>query len=165
MRIAKFHSRDRLTTSTYHLNTTRWHKQIEDSAIDSQMAEDSIVNKKGEVALEGCKKALSAMSAGFPCVAVTGIWNGVNANRDENGKTESYNLIPTLKHLSNCKIYIAFDRDQASKTIKNVIQARSVLAKALIAWRVTAPLPPSKLSSSQSFLKTTTSSQIEDINR
>jgi Domain of unknown function (DUF3854) len=81
---------------------------------------------------EGAKKALSAMSAGFPCVALTGIWNGVKANRDENGRTESYDLIPTLRHLANCKIYIAFDRDQASKTIKSVIQARSVLAKALM---------------------------------
>ena len=81
---------------------------------------------------EGCKKALSAMSQGFPCVALTGIWNGVKANRDENGKTTSYDLIPTLKHLADCKILIAFDRDEKSATIKQVIKARSVLAKSLI---------------------------------
>jgi hypothetical protein len=84
------------------------------------------------VVTEGAKKALSAMSAGFPCIALTGIWNGVKANRDENGKTTSYDLIPTLKHLSDCKILIAFDRDEKSATIKQAIKARSVLAKSLM---------------------------------
>jgi Domain of unknown function (DUF3854) len=81
---------------------------------------------------EGCKKALSAMSHGFPCVALTGIWNGVTAHRNDNGKVESYDLIPSLKYLAGRKIYIAFDRDKAPATIKNVIQARSVLANKLI---------------------------------
>jgi Domain of unknown function (DUF3854) len=72
------------------------------------------------------------MSQGFPCIALTGIWNGVKANRDENGKTTSYDLIPTLRHLADCKILIAFDRDEKSATIKQVIKARSVLAKSLI---------------------------------
>ncbi len=81
---------------------------------------------------EGCKKALSAISAGFPCIALTGIWNGVKANRDENGQTTSYDLIPTLRHLEGCKILIAFDRDEKSATIKQVIKARSVLAKSLM---------------------------------
>ncbi len=78
---------------------------------------------------EGCKKALSAMSHGFPCVALTGIWNGVTAHRDENGKTESYELISSLKFLLGRNIYIAFERDEKAATIKKVIQARSVLAK------------------------------------
>jgi hypothetical protein len=82
---------------------------------------------------EGCKKALSAMSKGYPAIALTGIWNGVIANRDENGNTESYKLIPSLyPFLGEAKIYIAFDRDQKAGTIKKVIQARSVLAKKLI---------------------------------
>jgi Domain of unknown function (DUF3854) len=84
------------------------------------------------IVTEGCKKALSAISQGFPCVALTGIWNGVTANRNENGKTESYDLILSLKYLFGRKIYIAFDRDKAAATIKNVIQARSVLANKLI---------------------------------
>jgi Domain of unknown function (DUF3854) len=81
---------------------------------------------------EGCKKALSAMGLGFPCIALTGIWNGVKAYRDENGKTTSYELILSLKYLIGQKIYIGFDRDKAAATIKNVIQARSVLAHELI---------------------------------
>lgn len=90
-------------------------------------------NKIPIIITEGCKKALSAMSLGFPAIALTGIWNGVIANRNENGKTESYKLIPSLfPFLGDAKIYIAFDRDKAAATIKNVIQARSVLANKLI---------------------------------
>jgi Domain of unknown function (DUF3854) len=81
---------------------------------------------------EGCKKALSGLAQGFPCVALTGIWNGVTVFRNENGKTESYDLILSLKYLFGRKIYIAFDRDKAAATIKNVIQARSILAQKLI---------------------------------
>jgi Domain of unknown function (DUF3854) len=81
---------------------------------------------------EGCKKALAGMSLGFPTIALTGIWNGFITNRDENGKTESYDLIPSLINLNDTKIYIAFDRDKAAATIKSVIQARSILAKKLI---------------------------------
>jgi Domain of unknown function (DUF3854) len=89
-------------------------------------------NKIPIIITEGCKKAISGMSHGFPCVALTGIWNGVIANRNENGKTESYELIHSLTLLTHTKIYIAFDRDKAAATIKNVIQARSVLANKLI---------------------------------
>jgi Domain of unknown function (DUF3854) len=89
-------------------------------------------NKIPIIITEGCKKALSAMSLGFPAIALTGIWNGVTTNRDENGTTLSYDLIPSLKFLEETKIYIAFDRDQKASTIKKVTQARSVLAKKLI---------------------------------
>jgi hypothetical protein len=89
-------------------------------------------NKIPVIITEGCKKALSAMSQGYPSIAVTGIWNGVIAHRDENGKTENYSLIPSLHFWNNSKIYIAFDRDQKAATIKQVIQARSILAKQLI---------------------------------
>jgi hypothetical protein len=89
-------------------------------------------NKIPVIITEGCKKALSAMSIGFPAIALTGIWNGVIANRNENGKTEGYDLIHSLTLLSHTKIYIAFDRDKAAATIKNVIQARSVLANKLM---------------------------------
>jgi Domain of unknown function (DUF3854) len=81
---------------------------------------------------EGCKKALSGMSMGFPTIALTGVWNGVAARRDDNGKTESYDLIPSLTTLNNTKIYIAFDRDERISTIKKVAHARSVLAQQLV---------------------------------
>ena len=81
---------------------------------------------------EGIKKALAAISQGFPCIAVTGIWNGVKAVRKDNGETDYYSLIPSLRHLKDKKILIAFDRDKAPATIKSVIQARSILAKELI---------------------------------
>jgi Domain of unknown function (DUF3854) len=81
---------------------------------------------------EGCKKALSGLSIGLPCVALTGIWTGVTASRNENGKTESYDLILGLKYLFGRQIYIAFDRDQRISTIKQVAHARSVLAQQLI---------------------------------
>jgi hypothetical protein len=63
------------------------------------------------VIAEGAKKTYAAMSAGFPAVGLTGIWNGVRADRDENGKTTGYELIPSVKHLSDRQILIAFDRD------------------------------------------------------
>ena len=81
---------------------------------------------------EGCKKALSAISHGFPCVALTGVWNGVKAIKNENEETQEYKLIPSLQHLAGRKIYIAFDKDQQASTIKKVTQARSELIKALI---------------------------------
>lgn len=81
---------------------------------------------------EGCKKALAAMSLGFPAVGLTGIWNGFITNRNDNGATEGRELIPSLQYLTESKIYIAFDRDKAASTIKNVIQSRSILAKELI---------------------------------
>jgi P4 family phage/plasmid primase-like protien len=81
---------------------------------------------------EGCKKALSAMSAGFPCVALTGVWNGVITHRDENGNTVKRELIPSLLHLAGRKVFIAFDRDTKNSTIKKVTHARSVLAEQLL---------------------------------
>jgi putative DNA primase/helicase len=83
---------------------------------------------------EGAKKAMAAISEGFPAVGITGIWNGVSANRDENGFATSYSLIPTLLPIaSNDRVInIAFDRDKKASANKDVIQARSVLAKLLI---------------------------------
>jgi putative DNA primase/helicase len=81
---------------------------------------------------EGIKKALAAISQGFPCVAVTGIWNGVKAIRKDNGETDYYSLIPSLRHLKDKKILIAFDRDEKARTIANVMRARTALASALI---------------------------------
>jgi hypothetical protein len=86
------------------------------------------------IVTEGAKKALAALSQGFPAIALTGIWNGVYAIKDDNGKTKEYSLIPSLQSLGDLgrQIYIAFDRDQKSATIKQVIKARSVLAQKLI---------------------------------
>ena len=83
---------------------------------------------------EGCKKALSTISLGFPAIGLTGIWNGVQAVRDDNGKTTEYHLIDSLQWIKGCNrsIYIAFDRDTKAATIKAVAQARLVLAKLLI---------------------------------
>jgi P4 family phage/plasmid primase-like protien len=84
---------------------------------------------------EGAKKALAAICAGFPCVAVTGIWNGLIADRDDLGRTIAYRLIPSLRPIAEAeteRIYIAFDRDTQAKTIKAVAQARLNLAKLLI---------------------------------
>jgi putative DNA primase/helicase len=80
---------------------------------------------------EGCKKALSALSHGFPCVALTGVWNGLITHRDDNGDVTERELIPSLQHLAGQKIYIAFDCDRQASTIKKVTQARLALAKAL----------------------------------
>jgi putative DNA primase/helicase len=81
---------------------------------------------------EGCKKALSAICQGFPCVAVTGVWNGVTALKDDKGETDYYSLIPSLRILRGKKILIAFDRDQKARTIATVMRARAALASALI---------------------------------
>ncbi len=81
---------------------------------------------------EGCKKALSAISTGFPCVAITGIWNGVRAMKNDRGETDYYSLISSLRILKDKKILIAFDRDEKARTIANVMKARAALASALI---------------------------------
>jgi putative DNA primase/helicase len=83
---------------------------------------------------EGAKKTLAAISAGFACIGLIGIWNGVRANKNENGKTIEYKLDSSLWWLGDeaRTTYIAFDRDTKAATIKNVTLARSVLAKQLI---------------------------------
>jgi putative DNA primase/helicase len=83
---------------------------------------------------EGAKKAMGTISQGFPAIALTGFWNGAPADRDESGKTTSYTLIPTLLPIATPDrvINIAFDRDKKASANKDVIQARSVLAKLLI---------------------------------
>jgi putative DNA primase/helicase len=81
---------------------------------------------------EGCKKALSTICQGFPCVGLTGVWNGVTALKDDKGETEYYSLIPSLRILKDKKILIAFDRDQKARTIATVTRARAALASALI---------------------------------
>lgn len=91
-----------------------------------------IENEIPIIITEGAKKALSAISQGFPCVAVTGIWNGVSAHRGSDGNTEYYDLIPSLKILKDKKILIAFDRDEKARTIAHVMKARAALASALI---------------------------------
>jgi Domain of unknown function (DUF3854)/D5 N terminal like len=101
-----------------HIHDGYWQKVIDDD--------------RPIILTEGCKKALSAMSAGFPCIALTGVWNGVITHRDESGSTVSRELIPSLKHLAGRKVYIAFDRDTKNSTIKKVTHARSVLAEQLI---------------------------------
>ena len=124
-----------ITSKLWKLTADRWGLPLPESALEGKTEGFWVWVFENEIPIiitEGCKKALSAMSAGFPCVALTGIWNGVKANRDENGRTNSYDLIPTLRHLSDCKILIAFDRDEKSTTIKQVIKARSVLAKTLM---------------------------------
>jgi P4 family phage/plasmid primase-like protien len=81
---------------------------------------------------EGCKKALSAICQGFPCVAGAGVWNLVTAMKDGNGETDYYSLIPSLRILKDKKILIGFDRDQKARTIATVMRARAALASALI---------------------------------
>jgi P4 family phage/plasmid primase-like protien len=81
---------------------------------------------------EGCKKALAAISQGFPCIAVTGIWNGVTAIKNDRGDTDYYTLVPSLQILRDKKILIAFDRDQKASTIAAVMRARAALASAFI---------------------------------
>ena len=83
---------------------------------------------------EGCKKALSFMSAGFPTVGVAGINSGYIAIKDEEGKTLEHELIPSLRYIrgGDRTVYIAFDRDSSANTIAAVITARSTLAKLLI---------------------------------
>ena len=86
------------------------------------------------VITEGAKKALSAMSHGYPAIGLTGLWNWTNTVRDENGKTKEYQLIPSLLPIATTDrvINIALDRDRKASTNKAIIQSRSQLAKCLI---------------------------------
>lgn len=83
---------------------------------------------------EGAKKALAAISHGFPAIALAGIWNGSIAVRDENGKSKGFELIFSLEPIAtpDRQIFIAFDRDKKASVNKAVIDARSTLAKLLI---------------------------------
>jgi Domain of unknown function (DUF3854) len=86
------------------------------------------------VITEGAKKALSAISQGFPAIALTGIWNWTDSIKDENGKTKEHRLIETLIAIATPErvINIALDRDKKAATNRAVIQSRSALAKCLI---------------------------------
>ena len=94
-----------------------------------------IDNNIPTILTEGFKKAKSAMCQGFPTIALTGIWNWTDTDRNENGKTQQYNLIHTLQPIATADriIYIAFDRDKKASANKSVIQARSALAKCSLA--------------------------------
>jgi P4 family phage/plasmid primase-like protien len=83
---------------------------------------------------EGVKKALSAMSQGFPALAITGLWNWTDSIKDENGKTRQHCLIDTLQPIATPErvIHIALDRDKKAATNRAVIQSRSALAKCLL---------------------------------
>jgi putative DNA primase/helicase len=86
------------------------------------------------IVTEGAKKAYSAISCGFPCIALTGLWNWTDTSKDENGKTKKYSLIPSLQPIAtpDREINIALDRDKKAAANKAVIQSRSALAECLI---------------------------------
>jgi hypothetical protein len=91
----------------------------------------AIANNIPLIITEGVKKALSAISQGFPAVALTGLWNWTDSIKDENGKTKQHRLIETLQPIATPErvINIALDRDKKAATNKAVIQSRSALAK------------------------------------
>jgi putative DNA primase/helicase len=93
-----------------------------------------IQNNLPVIVTEGAKKAYSAMSYGFPTIALTGLWNWTDTSKDENGKTKKYNLIPSLQPIAtpDRSIHIALDRDKKAAANKAVIQSRSALAQCLI---------------------------------
>jgi P4 family phage/plasmid primase-like protien len=86
------------------------------------------------IVTEGAKKALAAMSQGFPAIGLTGLWNWTDSIKDENGKTKQHRLIDTLHPIATPErvINIALDRDTKASTNRAVIQSRSALAKCLI---------------------------------
>jgi P4 family phage/plasmid primase-like protien len=94
----------------------------------------AIANNLPLIITEGLKKALSAISQGFPAVALTGLWNWTDSIKDENGKTKQHRLIDTLTAIATPErvIHIALDRDKKAATNRAVIQSRSALAKCLI---------------------------------
>jgi P4 family phage/plasmid primase-like protien len=94
----------------------------------------AIANNLPLIITEGVKKALSAISQGFPAVALTGLWNWTDSIKDENGKTKQHRLIETLTPVATPDriIHIALDRDKKAATNRAVIQSRSALAKCLI---------------------------------
>ncbi len=94
----------------------------------------AIENNIPTLITEGVKKALSAMSQGFPAVAITGLWNWTYSIKDENGKTKQHRLIDTLQPIATPErvIHIALDRDKKAATNRAVIQSRSALAKCLV---------------------------------
>jgi putative DNA primase/helicase len=86
------------------------------------------------IVTEGPKKALAAMSQGFPAIGLTGLWNWTDSIKDENGKTKSHRLIDTLQPIATPErvMNIGLDRDAKAATNRAVIQSRSALAKCLI---------------------------------
>jgi P4 family phage/plasmid primase-like protien len=94
----------------------------------------AIANNLPLIITEGVKKALSAISQGFPAIALTGLWNWTDSIKDENGKTKQHRLIETLTPIATPDriIHIALDRDKKAATNRAVIQSRSALAQCLI---------------------------------
>ena len=81
---------------------------------------------------EGAKKAACLISAGYPAIALPGIFNGYRQPKDEFGrKIGLAKLIPQLEVFarSRRKIYFAFDKDNKAKTIANVRTAISRTGK------------------------------------
>jgi P4 family phage/plasmid primase-like protien len=94
----------------------------------------AIANNIPLIITEGVKKALSAISQGFPAIALTGLWNWTDSIKDENGKTKQHRLIETLTPIATPDriVHIALDRDKKAATNRAVIQSRSALAQCLI---------------------------------
>jgi hypothetical protein len=82
-----------------------------------------IAYRLGVVVTEGAKKAGAVLTAGFPAVALPGIWNGRRVDREGKiiyGET----LIPDLECISDGRrIVWCFDRDEKPKTRRAVASA------------------------------------------
>jgi hypothetical protein len=91
------------------------------------------------VITEGCKKACSLISAGYPAIALNGIWGWGTNNRDmfgnvsidDRGKSIK-TLHPDLEpFLDGRELVLAFDRDEKSETVRKVEAAKTALLRAI----------------------------------
>jgi putative DNA primase/helicase len=101
--------------------------------IDGDSFGDWVLNhpKIPAIPTEGEKKALAAMALGYVAISLPGIDCGYSSKSDrDDGRDSQLSLIPDLQALAagGRKIFIAFDRESAPKTIKRVNNARRRLA-------------------------------------
>ena len=75
------------------------------------------------VLTEGAKKAGAVLTAGFPAIALPGIWNGRRVDRDGRVIYDE-GLIPELEFFNDGRtIIFCFDRDEKRKTRRDVAKA------------------------------------------
>jgi putative DNA primase/helicase len=81
---------------------------------------------------EGEKKAYAGLAAGYPVISLPGIDCGYkSSSNNDDGSGRELSLIPDLRALATDgrDIYIAFDRDSNSQTVKRVQKSRQKIAR------------------------------------
>lgn len=90
--------------------------------------------KIGIVIVEGAKKAGAVLTAGYPAIALPGIWNGRRVERDSSGEITREFLIPDLEFFADGRqVIFCFDQDRKPKTRRAVASAIRATSRLFVA--------------------------------